>query len=59
MSLNKGGTMFAATMTDLSAKLIDTDRRREDLDKLRDRAEVVRDLQLKELHEEFIALQMQ
>lgn len=51
--------MLTAAMADLTAKLSNTDRRREELDKIRDQSESARDLTLRELREEFSALQVQ
>ncbi|KAL1541110.1 hypothetical protein AAHA92_25370 [Salvia divinorum] len=51
--------MFTAAMADLTTRMAVADRRREDLDKLRDQSKNARDLTLRELREEFLALQVQ
>ena len=51
--------MLTAALTDLTTKLSDADRRREELDKARDLSDSARDLTLRELREEFLALQVQ
>ena len=51
--------MLTAALTDLTTKLSDADRRREELDTARDLSDSARDLTLRELREEFLALQVQ
>ncbi|XP_042038066.1 uncharacterized protein LOC121783946 [Salvia splendens] len=50
--------MLAAAMADLSDRVATSDRRREELDKIRDTTDGSRDLAMKEIHESLLALQL-